>query len=139
MAEALSLADAERFGETARLTALRDRLIDGMLRTRRDVRLTGHPTKRLPGHASFAFSDRSGESVLVDLDHHGIMCSSGSACHAGMTDPSHVLLAIGLSQSEARNGLRMTLGRDTDEADIDQVLSVCSTLLRNPVGSVSAV
>lgn len=138
MAEALSLADSERVAETARLRTLRDRLIDGVLNIKPDARLTGHPTDRLPGHVSFAFSDRSAESVLVDLDREGIMCSSGSACHAGMTDPSHVLLAIGLCESEARNGLRMTLGRDTDDADIDQVLAVCSKLLRDPADSVSA-
>jgi len=128
MATALSLAEGERLTEHARLVHLRDRLIAGVLDLWPEAHLTGHRTQRLPGHASFYFSDRSGESILVDLDVRGIMCSSGSACHAGLSGPSHVLLALGLSPAEARNGLRMTLGRDTDDDGIEHVLGAMAEI-----------
>ena len=128
MATALDLAESERAIECTRLIQLRDRLIAGMLDSCPSAHLTGDPLERLPGHASFYFDDRSGESVLVDLDAHGILCSSGSACHAGQTDPSHVLLALGLAPSEARNGLRMTLGRENDDTHVKSVLKTVSEL-----------
>jgi cysteine desulfurase len=124
LAVALMLADAERATEVTRLAALRDRLVAGVLERVPRVHLTGHPTRRLPGHASFYLEGVSGESVLVDLDMAGIACASGSACRAGSTDPSHVLTAIGLAPDLARNGLRMTLGRENTDEDVDAVLDV---------------
>jgi cysteine desulfurase len=124
LAVALHLAATEREEETLRLERLRDRLIDGVLLRVPGVRLTGHRVKRLPGHASFTVHGINAEALLVDLDIAGIACSSGSACHAGATDPSHVLLALGLPPEVARTGLRLTLGRDTTQADIDRVLEV---------------
>lgn len=136
LARALSLADAERDTESLRLSRLRDRLMAGMMGTSDSLRPTGHDSLRLPGHASFYLVDRSAESVLVDLDVRGIMCSSGSACHAGMTEPSHVLLAIGLPLDLARNGLRMTLGRDTTDDDVDRVVSATHEILaRRPLAA----
>jgi cysteine desulfurase len=128
-ATALALAQSERRSESERLRWLRDRLIEGVLATTDTVQLTGHRTQRLPNHASFVFGDRTGESVLVDLDARGIMCSSGSACHAGLTDPSHVLLAMGFSDHLAHNGIRLTLGRDTEQEDVDRVLAELPTIL----------
>lgn len=124
MARALELADADREIESARQRELRDSLITGVLEHIPGAHLAGHRELRLPGHASFYFDDRSGESVLVDLDALGIQCSSGSACHSGMTEPSRVLLAIGLPAGPARNGIRMTLGRETTADDIDYVVAM---------------
>ncbi|HLJ66415.1 MAG TPA: cysteine desulfurase family protein [Chloroflexota bacterium] len=122
LAVALSLAERERETEAGRLAQLRDRLIDGVLERTPGAHLTGPRGDRLPGHASFYLDGVSGESVLVDLDLAGIQCSSGSACKAGSTDPSHVLTALGLAPGLARNGLRMTLGRGTSAGDVDYVL-----------------
>ncbi len=78
--------------------------------------LTGHPVRRLPGHASFVLPGRSGESVLLDLERRGVVCSSGSACHAGSDEPSHVLVAMGVPSEVAQTAVRFTFGRSvTDE------------------------
>jgi len=101
---------------------LRDRLIDGILEKIEDAMLTGHRTERLPFHASFCFHYIEGESLLLRLDALGIGASSGSACTSGSLEPSHVLLAIGLPHEIAHGSLRLTLGKDTSEEDIDYVL-----------------
>lgn len=124
MAVALALADQERATEAPRLIALRDQLISGVLERVPGAHLTGHPVERLPGHVSFYLEGVTGESVLVNLDMAGVACSSGSACEAGSTEPSHVLTAIGLPPALAKNGLRMTLGRENTEEDIEYVLSI---------------
>jgi cysteine desulfurase len=134
LAVALALADAEREGEVQRLAALRDRLIDGVLATVPGAHLTGSRTCRLPGHASFYVDGVTGESVLVNLDVAGIACSSGSACRAGSTDPSHVLTAIGLSDRQAKNGLRLTLGRENGDEDVGYVLDVLPRVVREVSG-----
>ncbi|SDX72984.1 cysteine desulfurase [Acetomicrobium thermoterrenum DSM 13490] len=101
---------------------LRDRLIDGILEKIEDAMLTGHRKERLPFHASFCFRYIEGESLLLRLDALGIGASSGSACTSGSLEPSHVLLAIGLPHEIAHGSLRLTLGKDTSEEDIDYVL-----------------
>jgi cysteine desulfurase len=138
LAVALVLADAEREREAARLTALRDRLIEGVLASVPDAHLTGPRHNRLPGHASFFLDGVTGESVLVNLDMAGIACSSGSACRAGSTDPSHVLTAIGLSAQQGKNGLRMTLGRENGEEDVTYVLDVLPRVVREVREGVAA-
>jgi cysteine desulfurase len=120
-AEALRLARTTRDQENARLTALRDRLIAGVLALP-DTRLTGHPERRLPNSTSFAFAGIEGESLLLSLDLIGIAASSGSACSSGDIEPSHVLTALGLSASEARGHLRLTLGHSSTDEDIDFLL-----------------
>jgi cysteine desulfurase len=120
-ATALCLAAAEREQERARLVALRDRLISGVLSIP-GARLTGHPTERLPNSASFTLSEVEGESLLLNLDLAGIAASSGSACSTGAVDPSHVLTAMGIPADEARGHLRLTLGRSTTSDDITTVL-----------------
>ncbi|HEY7832206.1 MAG TPA: cysteine desulfurase family protein [Ktedonobacterales bacterium] len=120
-ATALCLAAAEREQERARLVALRDRLISGVLSIP-GARLTGHPTERLPNSASFTLSEVEGESLLLNLDLAGIAASSGSACSTGAVDPSHVLTAMGIPADEARGHLRLTLGRSTTRDDITTVL-----------------
>lgn len=121
-AEALSLAREERDQEVARLSSLRDELIEGVLAIP-GVTLTGHPTRRLPNSASFAISGIEGESLLINLDLAGVAASSGSACTTGSVEPSHVLTALGLAPARARGHLRLTLGRSTTQADIQFVLA----------------
>jgi cysteine desulfurase len=127
-AEALAIVDDERSHEVRRLAALRDQLIAGVLALP-GSRLTGHPVDRLPNHASFAFDLVEGESLLLSLDLRGIAASSGSACSTGAVDPSHVLTAIGLSRTEARGHLRLTLGRSSTEADVAAVLAALPEIL----------
>jgi cysteine desulfurase len=121
-AAAFELIRAEREEETARLEKLRDRLIEGILRIP-DARLTGHPTRRHPGSASFAFAGIEGESMLLNLDLEGIAASSGSACTTGDVEPSHVLTAMGYTASEARGHLRLTLGASSTAGDVDTLLA----------------
>ncbi|MEG0936307.1 MAG: aminotransferase class V-fold PLP-dependent enzyme, partial [Clostridia bacterium] len=85
---------------------------------------TGDPVNRLPGHASMIFECVEGESMVLRLDAEGVCCSSGSACSSASLEPSHVLLAIGLPHEIAHGSLRLTLGEDTTEGDIDHLLDV---------------
>lgn len=121
-ATALRLAYEDLPRVTPRLVAMRDRLISGVL-TIPGSRLTGHPTGRLPNNASFIFDGVEGESILLSLDLLGIAASTGSACTSGSVDPSHVLLAMGYSPEQSRGTLRLTLGKDNSEADVDAVLA----------------
>ena len=120
-AVALERAQANRATESARLTALRDRLISGLLQIP-DTQLTGHPERRLPNNASFAFAGVEGESLLLNLDLIGVAASSGSACTTGSVEPSHVLMAMGVSEGASRGHLRLTLGHSSDDGDVDFVL-----------------
>ena len=104
-----------------RLTALRGRLIDGVLKIPYS-RLTGHPEQRLPGTASFVIEAIEGESLVLLLDINGICGSTGSACSTGSLDPSHVLTGIGLPHDIAHGSLRLTLGVQNDDADVDYIL-----------------
>lgn len=109
IATALTLAAAERVDEAARVGALRDAFIARVLDVVPGARLTGHPTHRLPGTASFVFPGTNGETVLLELERRGIVSSSGSACAAGSDEASHVLLAIGVAHDDARTAVRFTL------------------------------
>ena len=122
MAAALKEAVERMPEESVRLAALRDRLIAG-LEGLPYARLTGHREKRLPGTASFVFEGVEGEALLLHLDAKGICASSGSACSSASLDPSHVLLAIGLPHAIAHGSLRLSLGADNTEADVDVMLS----------------
>jgi cysteine desulfurase len=137
-ARALELARAELAENTARLTALRDRLIDGVLRRVPDAQLSGHPTDRLAGHASFVFRHVESNTLLMVLDQHGIAASSGSACKTGNPQPSPLLEALGYGPEWTRGGLRLTLGHSTTEADIDAVLEVLPQAVER-VRALSAV
>ena len=124
LGKAAELARIELPARSAHLTELRDYLIDGILSSIAHVRLNGHRTLRLPGNANFSFEFIEGESLLLSLDMAGIAASSGSACTSGSLDPSHVLMAIGLSHEVAHGSLRLTLGRENNKEDVDYVLSV---------------
>ena len=132
-ATALQLAQAEMEQATPRITALRDRLIKGVL-TIPQSRLTGHPTQRLPNNASFCFEGVEGESILLSLDMLGIAASTGSACTSGSIDPSHVLIAMGLSPAWSHGGLRLTLGKNTTEAEVDAVAAALPTIVQKVRG-----
>lgn len=109
--------------ESRRLSALRDRLIAGLLTVPQAV-LNGDPIQRLPGNVNVSFPGIAGESLLLLLDEAGICASSGSACASGSLEPSHVLLAIGRSPRLASASLRLTLGRGTTDEDVDTLLAV---------------
>ncbi len=109
----------------ARVRALRDRLIDGVLGAIDDVYLNGAPgAGRLPGNTHFTFRGCEGDSLLMLLDAKGIECSTGSACTAGVAQPSHVLTAMGADPASARGSLRFSLGHTSTEADVDAALGV---------------
>lgn len=126
---AAKLAQRDFAGKNARLTRLRDRLIDGILEKIPDVILNGHPTKRLPGNVNFSFRYVEGESLLLNLDMKGVCASSGSACTSGSLDPSHVLLAMGLSHEVAHGSLRLSLGRVNTDEDIDYLLETLPPII----------
>jgi cysteine desulfurase len=109
-------------GEESRISRIRDKLLDGIVERVPDSFITGHRTERLPYHASVCVRRIEGEGMLLRLDYAGIGASSGSACTSGSLDPSHVLLAMGLDHATAHGSLRLTLGKDTSEEDIDYVL-----------------
>jgi cysteine desulfurase len=122
MAEALRLAQQELESNARNLHVLRDHLIGEILESIPDSRLTGHPTDRLPNHASFAFKDVDGNSLLMLLDMAGYACSSGSACKTGDPEPSEVLTALGLQREWAMGSLRVTLGKDTTVSQVETFL-----------------
>ena len=121
LAAALTEAVENLPAESARLAALRDKLMAG-LSTLPYTRATGSLTHRLPGTASFVFEGVEGEALLLHLDARGICASSGSACSSASLDPSHVLLSIGLPHAIAHGSLRISLGPDNTEADVDYML-----------------
>ena len=135
MARALEIAHAERESETRRLAALRDRLIDGLTAAIPGITLTGHPTQRLPGHASFLVAGAEAEGMLIALDLAGVAASSGSACATGAPTPSHVLTAMGYGPQEAMGALRLTLGRENTEADVDYVVAKLPEIVERIRGS----
>ena len=122
MAAALKETVAERERENARLTVLRDRLIEGLSEIPHSA-LNGDAEKRLPGNVNFCFEGIEGESLLLLLDEKGISASSGSACTSGSLDPSHVLLAIGRIHDVAHGSLRLTLGRENTPEDVEYIIS----------------
>jgi cysteine desulfurase len=104
-------------------SALRDRLVAGVLERVPSAVLMGDPVDRLPGNAHFTFPGCEGDSLLFLLDAAGVAVSTGSACQAGVPEASHVLLGMGLSEDEARGALRITLGHTSTEADVDAFLA----------------
>ena len=121
---AIQLATEQLEENRAKMTALRDRLMTGIQARISEVKLNGHPTNRLPNNVNFSFKYIEGESILLMLDMNGIAASSGSACTSGSLDPSHVLLALGLPHETAHGSVRLTLGDETTEEDIDYTIDV---------------
>jgi cysteine desulfurase len=127
--KAAEIALAEMEEESARITALRDRLIEGLLTRIDDARLNGHPTQRLPNNVNVSVKYIEGESMLLNLDMESIGASTGSACSSGTLEPSHVLLALGLSHEEAHGSLRFSLGIESTDEDVDRVLEVLPSIV----------
>jgi cysteine desulfurase len=122
-AAAARIAHESRERESARVRALRDRLVGGVLAAVPDAVLSGDPVDTLPGTAHFAFPGCEGDSLLFLLDAAGVSVSTGSACQAGIAEPSHVLIAMGRTEAEARGALRVTLGPTSTDADVDAFLA----------------
>lgn len=121
---AIEIAVQQLPESAARMTKLRDKLIAGIAERIPEVKLNGHPTLRLPNNVNYSIKYIEGESILLMLDMNGIAASSGSACTSGSLDPSHVLLALGLTHEVAHGSVRLTLSDETTEEDIDYVLEV---------------
>lgn len=123
-AVAAELAEAERVTEAARVSSLRDELVRGILASVAGSELLGDVEERLPGNAHLLFPGASGETLLFLLDRAGVAVSTGSACQAGIPEPSHVVMAMGRTDDEARQVLRFTLGRTTSRTDVTAALAV---------------
>jgi cysteine desulfurase len=126
---ALEAANARREETSLYCAALRDRIIENVLANIPGTNLNGHPTQRLPNNANFSFSGIEGEPILLGLDMAGIAASSGSACSSGSLEPSHVLLALGQSAEVARGSLRITLGKENTDEEVDYLLGVLEELV----------
>lgn len=137
-AAALELAESERESEGRRLSVLRDRLVDGIRSRVPASVLLGDPLDRLPSNAHLLFPGAVGESLLFLLDVAGVAASTGSACQAGVAEPSHVVLAMGRGGLDARSVLRFTLGRTSTDADVDAVLATISDAYLRASGSGTA-
>ncbi len=130
-AKALEIMLAERGTEDPRLTALRDRVIDGVLKMPHTALNGARDVPRLPGTANLSINGVEGEAMLLKLDNKGIAVSTGSACSSGSLEPSHVLLSIGLKPEIAHGSLRVTVGRFTTDADVDYFLEVLPPIIAN--------
>jgi len=128
--KAVELAAATQAEEAARLTAFRDRFIEGILDRLDGIRLNGHPTRRLPNNVNLSVESIEGEGMILSLDMLGIACSTGSACSSSSLEPSHCLIAIGLPHEFSHGSLRFSLGRYTKESDIDAVLEALPQVVR---------
>ena len=126
---AMRIARERQTSESGRQSRLRDRIIAGVTGRIEDAVLTGHPTRRLPNNASFCIAGTEGEALIVGLDLEGFSVSSGSACTSGETEPSAVLLALGLDRELAKGSLRVTVGRETTEAAVDSFLAALARVV----------
>src|SRR5262245_40642580 len=140
LGKAVEIRARDMAAEAERLTALRDRLWNGIRQRVPDVRLSGHPVQRLPGTASLLFRHVESESIVLGLDLKGIGVSAGSACTSGNVEPSHVLVAMGVSVDWAMGAVRCSLGRSTTAEDIDYVIDSVEPLVKKlrqamPVGA----
>lgn len=122
LGKAIELRLDEMEEEAGRLTALRDRLYEGIAERMDHVHLNGHPRRRLPGTLNVCFEYVEGEGIIMGLDLAGVAVSSGSACTSASLEPSHVLLEMGVHPAVAQGSIRFSLGRENDEEDVDYVL-----------------
>jgi cysteine desulfurase len=131
MAEAFRLAQAEREARVAYLSPLRDKIVGKVLEDIPGSRLTGHPSQRMPNHASFVFQEVDGNALLMRLDVEGFACSSGSACKTGDPEPSEVLTELGLPREWALGSLRVTLGTGTTPEQVDAFLLALPSIIES--------
>lgn len=130
LGKACELAGKELEAEGKKLTELRDYFYKGMTAKMEDVRLNGHPEKRLPNTLNVGFKYLEGESIILNLDMEGVGVSTGSACTSGSLEPSHVLNAMGVDAAEIQGSVRFSLGRDNTKEDVDYVLSVLPPIIK---------
>jgi len=130
LGKAAELAAKEREAEAKRLTELRDYLYQGITSRIQDVRLNGHPEKRLANTLNVGFKYLEGESIILNLDMEGVAVSTGSACTSGSLEPSHVLMAMGVEPADTQGSIRFSLGRDTSKKDIEYVLEVLPPIIK---------
>jgi cysteine desulfurase len=128
--KAAELAQKELAAEAKKLTALRDRLHDGIISSITEVTLNGHPEKRLPNTLNLRFRYLEGESIILNLDMEGVAVSTGSACTSGSLEPSHVLTAMGVDPAETQGSIRFSLGRDNTADDIDYVVKILPAIIK---------
>jgi len=128
--KACELARANMEKESIRLTALRDRLWEGINKGLKAVKMNGHPVKRLPNTLNVSFKYVEGESILLNLDLKGIAASSGSACTSGSLEPSHVLKAMGVEASVAQGSVRFSLGSGNEASDIDRAIKEIPPIIK---------
>jgi cysteine desulfurase len=122
--KAAELARVRLTTDSARIESLRDRLEEMLLNSLASVHVNGDRSRRIPNTTNLAFTAAGGEALVIALDLQGVACSTGAACSSGAVEPSHVLLAIGLSPDEARSSLRFSLGRTTTAAEIDRAADI---------------
>jgi cysteine desulfurase len=130
-AKALEIARKKKDFECKRLIILREKFIEGIMDKVPNVVLNGHPSKRLPNNINLSFLDVEGESILLYLDEKGVYASTGSACASTSLEPSHVLIAMGVSQGVAHGSVRFTMGRETSVEDVDYVLEILPAMIEN--------
>ena len=131
MGAALEIAVSHMEEHNKKVTALRDRLIDGLLAAVPMSKLNGSRDNRLPGNCNISLVGVEGESLLLMLDYNGIMASSGSACASASLDPSHVLMSLGMKHEEAHGSVRLTLSEENTEEDVDYIIEVLPTIVAN--------
>ena len=131
LGKAVELAQEHLTQNAAQVMRLRDKLISGLMERVPGAKLNGHPTERLPNNVNISFDRVEGEALLLRLDLVGVAGSSGSACTSGAIDPSHVLLALGLTPAQANGALRLTLSTDTTEDEIDAVLDILPPIVED--------
>jgi len=129
LGRAIELRLGEMETEAERLTALRERLYEGITAQIEHIYLNGHPTERLPGTLNLSFDYVEGEGIIIGLDLAGVAVSSGSACTSASLEPSHVLLAMGVHPAVAQGSIRFSLGRENTEADVDYVLETLPPII----------
>lgn len=130
LGKAAEIAKSEMQEKIVRISGLRDRIIKEVMEKIPHTKLNGHPTQRMPGNANFSFHFVEGESLLLNLDLKGIAASSGSACTSGSLDPSHVLLAMGMTHEVAHGSLRITLGRGNTTEEVDYFLELLPEIVQ---------
>ena len=123
----IALSNMEK--ESKRISGLRDKLVAGLLKRIPEVKLNGHPSKRLPNNVNISVKYIEGESMILNLDMEGVCASSGSACTSGSLEPSHVLMALGLSHELSHGSVRFTLGKSTTEAELNIVVGKFSEIV----------
>jgi cysteine desulfurase len=133
---AITLAERERLSQYSTMVGLQKKLIHGVKKIAPEGRLNGHFNSKVPWIVNFSFNGFQGEPLILGLDFKGLLASSGSACSSASVEPSHVLMAMGLSRDEAVGSVRFSMGRETTENDVDRTIEALREVL-NQLASMS--